>query len=60
MPDEAASVLSEGRPAVVEVAVDYSYRTHLTRGAVESSFRRLPWKERLRMIGRAAVRTVTG
>ena len=58
--DEAGAVLSDGRPAVVEVAVDYSYRTYLTRGAVKTSFRRLPWKERLRMIGRAAVRKVTG
>lgn len=58
--DEAESLLADGQPAVVEVAVDYSYRTYLTRGAVKTSFRRLPWKERLRMIGRAAVRKVTG
>lgn len=58
--DEAGAILSEGRPAVVEVAVDYSYRTYLTRGAVKTSFRRLPWTERVRMIGRAAVRKVTG
>jgi acetolactate synthase-1/2/3 large subunit len=41
---------------IVEVAIDYSRKTHFTRGVVKTNFWRLPWPERLRMLGRAAAR----
>jgi acetolactate synthase-1/2/3 large subunit len=54
--DEAA----EGRPVLVEVAIDYSRRTWFTRGVVKTNLLRLPVAERLRFVGRALVRRITG
>ncbi len=41
---------------IVDVAIDYSRKTHFTRGVVKTTFWRLPWGDRLRMLGRAAGR----
>ncbi len=48
-----------GEPCVVEVAIDYSRKTFFTRGVVSANFGRLPWPDRLRMIGRAVARRLT-
>jgi len=53
-------VLSEGRPIMVDAAVDYTQKTWFTRGVVKTMLGRLPWKDRLRFVGRALVRRVTG
>jgi acetolactate synthase-1/2/3 large subunit len=45
-----------GRPVIVDVAIDYSRKTYFTRGVVATTFWRLPWAERLRLLGRAASR----
>jgi acetolactate synthase-1/2/3 large subunit len=47
-------------PAVVEVAIDYSRKTYFTKGVVMTNFWRLPWGDRLRMLGRALGRRVVG
>ncbi|MFQ5690570.1 MAG: thiamine pyrophosphate-binding protein [Gemmatimonadota bacterium] len=52
--------LRAGRPAVVDVAIDYSHKTYFTRGVVKTVFLRQPWRERARMLGRAALRKLTG
>jgi acetolactate synthase I/II/III large subunit len=52
--------LAEGRPVLVDVAIDYGEKTWFTRGVVKTMLARLPWKERLRFVGRALVRRVTG
>ncbi|HVN76693.1 MAG TPA: thiamine pyrophosphate-binding protein [Thermoanaerobaculaceae bacterium] len=57
---QALEVARVGRPVVVEVAIDYSRRTYFTRGVVATTFSRLPWRDRLRMVARAAARRVTG
>ena len=54
--EEAFAVARGGRPVIVDVAIDYSNKTHFTRGVVKTNFWRLPWAERLRMLGRAASR----
>ncbi len=51
-------IAREGRPVVVEVAVDYSRKTYFTRGVVTTNFWRLPWRERIRLLGRAVGRRV--
>ena len=54
-----ASVLQQidgKRPVVVDVSIDYSRKTFFTRGVVKTNLGRLPWKDRLRFIGRAVVR----
>jgi len=45
-----------GRPVIVDVAIDYSRKSYFTRGVVKTNFWRLPWDERLRMLGRSASR----
>jgi acetolactate synthase-1/2/3 large subunit len=52
----ALEVTRDGRPAVVEVAIDYSRKTYFTKGVVKTVFWRLPWGDRLRMLGRALKR----
>lgn len=47
------------RPVVVDVAIDYSRKTFFTRGVVKTNLGRLPWKDRLRFIGRAVARKIT-
>jgi len=44
------------RTVVVDVAVDYSRKTFFTRGVVSTNLGRLPWRDRLRFIGRAVAR----
>lgn len=48
-----------GRPAVVDVAIDYSQKTFFTKGVVKANFGRLAWPDRLRMIGRAVARRIS-
>jgi acetolactate synthase I/II/III large subunit len=52
----ALQVTRTGRPAMVEVAVDYSRPTYFTKGVVKTNFWRLPWYDRLRMLTRALAR----
>jgi acetolactate synthase-1/2/3 large subunit len=53
---DALAASRAGRPVFVEVAIDYTHKTYFTRGVVTTNFWRLPWSERLRMLGRAAGR----
>ncbi|HEY0590823.1 MAG TPA: thiamine pyrophosphate-binding protein [Thermoanaerobaculia bacterium] len=57
--DDAAAIVANGDPVVVDVAIDYSRKTFFTRGVVKTNLGRLPWPDRLRFIGRAVVRKVT-
>jgi len=65
-PREAESVLArarnlaeQGRPVLVDVAIDYSRKTYFTRGVVKANLGRLPLKEQARFVGRALLRHVT-
>jgi len=53
---QARAVNASGRPAVVEVAIDYSHPTYFTRGVVRTNFARLPWPDRIRFVARALAR----
>ena len=52
-------IMQEGRPVLVDAAVDYSEKTWFTRGVVKTMLNRLPWKERLRFVARALGRKLT-
>lgn len=52
----ALEITRLGRPVLVEVAIDYSEKTYFTRGVVKTNLRRLPVRDRVRMIGRALAR----
>jgi acetolactate synthase I/II/III large subunit len=54
--ERAAAILAEGSPVAVDVAIDYSRKTFFTRGVVKTNLLRLPWRDRLRFIGRAVAR----
>jgi len=54
----ALDVVRSGRPALVEVAIDYSRKTYFTKGVVKTNFWRLPWGDRLRMVVRALSRRI--
>jgi acetolactate synthase-1/2/3 large subunit len=56
--ESVAAVTGEGRPVVVDVAIDYSRKTFFTAGIVRTNLGRLPWRDRLRFLVRAAARRV--
>lgn len=57
---EARRIAAEGRPVIVDVAIDYSKRTAFTSGTAKSTFKRFPLSQRMRFAGRALLRKVTG
>jgi acetolactate synthase I/II/III large subunit len=56
----AATATGEGKTVLLDVAIDYSRKTFFTRGVVRTNLLRLPLADRLRFVGRALVRRVTG
>ncbi len=48
-----------GRPVMAEIAIDYSRKTYFTRGVVATTFWRLPFEDRMRMLARAVGRRLT-
>lgn len=58
--DRARAIASSGRPVAIDAAIDYSRKTFFTRGVVATNLRRLPWRDRLRFVGRALGRKATG
>jgi acetolactate synthase I/II/III large subunit len=53
---DAHKLVSAGKPVVIDVAIDYSQKTHFTKGVIKTNLLRLPWADRLRFIGRAVAR----
>lgn len=56
----ARAMAEDGLPVVVDVAIDYARKTFFTKGVVKTNLLRFPLKDRLRFLGRAVVRKVTG
>lgn len=50
----------EGRPAIVDVRIDYSKRTRFTQGVVKTAVKSFPFRDKLRFLGRAVIRKFTG
>ena len=42
-----ARIVGEGRPVLVDSAIDYDRKTWFTRGIVKTNLARLPWPERM-------------
>ncbi len=55
-----ARITAEGRPVLVDTAIDYSEKSFFTQGVVKANLARLPWRDRLRFIARALGRRLTG
>ncbi len=58
--ERVAGVTAQGRPIVVDTAIDYGMKTWFTRGVVRTNLGRLPWRDRLRFIARAVGRKILG
>lgn len=54
--EEALRTSREGQPILINVAIDYSRPTSITRGVSKSTLLRMPWGDRLRFVGRALAR----
>jgi len=54
------SLSDQGRPVLVDVAIDYSEQTFFTAGIVKTNLLRFSWPDGLRFIGRALKRKVFG
>lgn len=54
--EQTLSITKSSRPVLIDVAIDYSRKTHFTRGVVRANFGRLPWADRLRFVARALSR----
>ncbi|MFC1662302.1 thiamine pyrophosphate-dependent enzyme [Gemmatimonadota bacterium] len=60
MVSQAAALASSGHPVLVEASIDYSRKTYFTRGVVKTNLLRLPLRDRVRFVGRALFRRLTG
>jgi acetolactate synthase-1/2/3 large subunit len=56
----ALASASKGIPVIVDVNIDYSKRTRFTKGIVKTNLGRFPLREKVRFIGRAVKRKITG
>lgn len=57
---EAKQLATENVPVIVDVKIDYTQKTMLTKGVVKTNLRRFPLAEKIRFIGRAVKRNVLG
>lgn len=57
---EAIDLAEKGRPVVVEVNIDYDKKTRFTKGALKANLDRFDFTTKMRFIGRALLRKVTG
>jgi acetolactate synthase I/II/III large subunit len=57
---EALATTKKGQPVIVDVRIDYSKRTRFTKGVVGTVLKRFPLGDKVRFIGRALIRKVTG
>jgi len=57
---EALKISEGGKPVIVDVRIDYSKRTRFTKGVVSTNLKRFDTSTKLRFVGRALVRRITG
>jgi acetolactate synthase-1/2/3 large subunit len=50
----------QGRPVIVDVRIDYSKRTRFTQGVVKTAVKTFPFRDKVRFLGRALIRKITG
>jgi acetolactate synthase I/II/III large subunit len=58
--EEAIRVSKEGKVVLVDIHIDYSKKTMLTKGVLKTNLSRFPLGEKVRFIGRAVKRHVLG
>lgn len=58
--EEALRLAAQSVTVLVDVQIDYSKRTRFTKGVVKATLKRFSTQDKLRIIGRALLRKVTG
>lgn len=58
--DEAIKISKSDQPVLVDVKIDYSQKTRLTKGVIKTNLMRFPTREKLRFIMRAIKRNLVG
>ncbi len=58
--EKAFSLATENKAVIVDINIDYSKATCFTDGVVKTNIKRLPFDTKVRMIGRAVYRKITG
>jgi acetolactate synthase-1/2/3 large subunit len=51
---------AKGKPVIVDVNIDYSRHTRFTKGLINTLLKRVPLGDKVRFMGRAFVRKITG
>jgi len=54
------ALTASGRPAIVDVRIDYSKRTRFTKGVVKTAVKTFPFRDKARFLSRALIRKITG
>ncbi len=57
---EALKISSKGQPVIIDVNIDYSKKTFLTKGVVKANLSRFPLNEKIRFLSRALKRHLLG
>lgn len=57
---KARSLAQQNKTVILDINIDYSKATAFTEGAVKTNLTRMPLPTKVRMVGRALVRKVTG
>lgn len=57
---EAIETSKNGKHVVVDIKIDYSQKTMMTKGVVKVNFKRFPFTEKIRFLTRAAKRHLVG
>jgi len=58
--NEAFDLYKKGKSILVNIKIDYSQRTMLTKGALVANLKRMPLNQKVRFIGRAVKRHISG
>ena len=56
----ALATAAQGKPVLVDVAIDYSKKTRFTEGTIKTNLKRFDLPTQLRFVGRALTRRITG
>ena len=57
---KARKLAQENKVVILDINIDYSKATAFTEGAVKTNLKRMPLPTKVRMVGRALIRKVTG
>ncbi len=57
---DAVNISDNGQPVIVDINIDYSKKTFLTKGVVKTNLARFPFSEKVRFLSRALKRHMLG